>query len=210
MFRSELNHEHQRDYLFRQGYTAEEAEEILDRAARLQAEAAERMDAETLVQSAEEAGIRREHVEEAMREVAVRREQERLQQSHQAAMARQKLGRTLQIIGGGLFALPFLTIPLIMVVSILSGPAAGPPRAFVAAPLAFLGAFIGFFLIAVGNALSPPGRWRMSSRRPFGPRFRRSGRWERGLLAGERVCLRCGCVNPAEARFCNDCGEEIR
>ena len=59
-------------------------------------------------------------------------------------------GLVMMIVGGCLFALPFLAIPIIIIVGIASG---GPGGFVIIVPIAFGAAFIGFGLIAGGGAM---------------------------------------------------------
>lgn len=56
----------------------------------------------------------------------------------------------MQIAGGCLFALPFITIPVFMIFAV-SGGMTFEPAGFIAVPIAFGLAFIGFALIGIGG-----------------------------------------------------------
>jgi hypothetical protein len=60
-----------------------------------------------------------------------------------------KAGLIMQIIGGCLFALPFITIPVFMIFAV-SGGVTSEPKGIVMLPIAFGLAFIGFALIGGG------------------------------------------------------------
>lgn len=58
------------------------------------------------------------------------------------------VGLVMQIVGGCLFALPFITVVIFMIFAVSSG---GQPMGFVAVPIAFGFGFVGFVLIAGGG-----------------------------------------------------------
>lgn len=133
-------------------------------------------------------------------------------------------------MGALLFALPFITIPLIMI-----GVAS-----FTAGPLAFLFAFIGFGLIILGQFLMSIGKVGLAgagvildpkrAREEREPFVRMSGGMlrdgleeagildENGLKFGRNAkpeqvvmirCRECGKLNEEDSKFCQECGRKI-
>jgi hypothetical protein len=142
-------------------------------------------------------------------------------------------GLVMMIIGGCLFALPFLAIPIVMIGGIRAG---GPPRMAVIVPIAFLGAFIGFGLIAAGGIMrSIAARGKAGSGLVLDPQQARKDLEPWSRMAGGVVkdaleeadikpgetpnqeaqkvvmlqCTQCGKLNEADSKFCQECGRPM-
>lgn len=142
-------------------------------------------------------------------------------------------GLVMMIIGVCLFALPFLVLPVILIVGISTG---GIEKSAVLAPVAFLGAFIGFGLIAAGLIMrSIAARGKAGSglvldpqqaRKDLEPWSRMAGGVVKDALEGVDIkpgeilkqepqkvvmlkCAQCGKLNEADSKFCQECGRPI-
>lgn len=144
------------------------------------------------------------------------------------------LGLVLQIIGGCLFGVPFIVLPIIILVGITQGE---PGGAMILAPIAFIAAFIGFGLIAAGSFMrSVAARGTAGSglvldpekaREDLKPWSRMSGGMIKDVLdeadinlnnlgGGGRPeqiimikCRACGKLNEEDSRFCQECGRPM-
>ena len=139
-------------------------------------------------------------------------------------------GLVLMIIGGCLFALPFLTIPIVMVAGIANGR---PGGFIIAVPAAFLGAFIGFALIAAGGAMRKiAARGTAGSGLVLNPEKAREDLKPWSQMAGGIVkdalseadislgksepqkvvmikCPQCKKLNEDDSKFCQECGKPL-
>ena len=161
--------------------------------------------------------------------------------TNQISPERKKLynsGLVLMIIGGCLFALPFLAIPIVMIVNFVGGELQGIPKGIIGVPISFLGAFIGFGLIAGGVAmriiaaggkagsglvLDPEqGREDLEPWTRMGGGIVKDALDEADIdlnnLGGsgsqtEKVimvkCRECGKLNEKDSKFCQECGKPI-
>lgn len=138
-------------------------------------------------------------------------------------------GLVLMIVGGCLFGVPFLVIPIVMV----AGFAGGEPKFIICVPIAFLGAFIGFGLIAAGGAMrTVAARGTAGSGLVLDPeKAREDLRPWTGMAGGmvkdvlneaevklggsepqKVVMVRCpGCkkLNEEDSKFCQECGKPL-
>ena len=139
-------------------------------------------------------------------------------------------GLVMMVIGACLFALPFLAIPIIIIVGIASS---GPGGFVIIVPIAFGAAFIGFGLIAGGGAMrSVAARGTAGSGLLLDPEKARDDLepWARmgggivkdvleeadidlGAGKSEKVimikCRECGKLNEEDSKFCQECGKTI-
>jgi hypothetical protein len=144
-------------------------------------------------------------------------------------------GLVMMIIGGCLFALPFLAIPIIIVTGILNVEGVlsdGPGRIVIIAPIAFLGAFIGFGLIVGGGAMrGVAARGTAGSGLVLDPEKAREDLRPWTGMAGGMVkdvldeaeidlggsrgkvvmirCPQCKKLNEEDSKFCQECGKPI-
>lgn len=158
--------------------------------------------------------------------------------TQQISPERKKLynaGLVMMIIGMCLFAIPFLAIPVIIIVGILNEGLGG---FVILAPIAFVGAFIGFGLIAGGGAMrAVAARGTAGSglildpekaREDLEPWARMGGGMVKDVLEEadidlnnlgdggsepEKVvmirCRECGKLNEEDSNFCQECGKPI-
>lgn len=138
-------------------------------------------------------------------------------------------GLVMMIAGGCLFALPFLAIPVIILAGILHGE---PGGFMLLAPVAFIGAFIGFGLIAGGGAMrGVAARGTAGSGLVLDPEKARedlkpwtgmAGGMVKDVLdeaeidlggSGGKVvmirCPQCKKLNEEDSKFCQECGRPI-
>jgi hypothetical protein len=146
-----------------------------------------------------------------------------------------RFGLVLQVIGGCLFALPFLTIPIIIIAAMVNGD---PEGLEILAPIAFGAAFIGFGLIVGGGAMRGiAAKGTAGSGLVLDPEKAREDLkpWT-GMAGGmvkdvldeadiklnnlggggsqpEKVimikCRECGKLNEEDSKFCQECGKPI-
>lgn len=145
-------------------------------------------------------------------------------------------GLVMMIVGGCLFALPFLAIPVVMIAGIAGFDGGGPPKIVILAPIAFLGAFIGFGLIVAGGIMRGiAARGKAGSglvldpeqaRKDLEPWSRMAGGVVKDALdeadirpgetlqkGSEKVvllkCAKCGKLNEEDSKFCQECGQPM-
>lgn len=139
-------------------------------------------------------------------------------------------GLAVMIAGGCLFALSFLTVPVVMVSSFVSGQP-GIPKGIIALPLVFLGAFVGFVLIAAGGAMrfiaarGTAGSGLMldpeKAREDLKPWTGMAGGMVKDVLEEADIkagglkqtvmirCRHCQKLNEEDSKFCQECGKPI-
>ena len=142
-------------------------------------------------------------------------------------------GLVMMIIGGCLFALPFLAIPIVMVIGLTGDGPSGFPKSFISVPIAFLGAFIGFGLIAAGGMMrTVAARGTAGSGLVLDPEKAREDLKPWTGMAGGMVkdvmdeadihldgsqakkvvmirCPYCKKLNEEDSKFCQECGKAI-
>jgi hypothetical protein len=141
-------------------------------------------------------------------------------------------GLVMMIVGGCLFALPFLAIPLVMITSLIGGIPGSFPRGIVAVPIAFFFAFIGFGLIGGGGAMRTiAARGKAGSGLVLDPEQAREDLKPWTGLAGGMVkdtleeadihlggspsqvvmirCQNCHKLNEEDSKFCQECGKPL-
>jgi len=148
-------------------------------------------------------------------------------------------GLVMMIIGGCLFALPFLAIPIVMITSIGSFGNDGPqgiPKGVIGVPIAFIAAFIGFGLIAAGGVMRAiAARGTAGSglvldpekaKDDLEPWARMGGGLVKDVLEEADInlggnhnskpqqvvmikCRHCGKLNEEDSKFCQECGKPI-
>ena len=137
-------------------------------------------------------------------------------------------GLVLMIIGGCLFALPFLAMPLVVL--------AGGEGGVTIMPLVMLAAFLGFGLIAAGGTMRRiAARGKAGSGLVLDPEQAREDLEPWSRMAGgvvtdaldeanirpgeilhkepEKIvmlkCTHCGKLNEEDSKFCQECGESM-
>jgi hypothetical protein len=146
-------------------------------------------------------------------------------------------GLVMIIIGGCLFGLPFLAIPLIMIVSFLGYDGAGPPKGLIGLPIVAFFSFIGFGLIVGGGAMriiAAKGKAGSGlvldpeqAREDLEPWARAGGGIVKDALEEADInlsklgggsepekivmikCRECGKLNEEDSKFCQECGKSI-
>lgn len=143
-------------------------------------------------------------------------------------------GLVVMIIGGCLFALPFLAIPLVMITSFGEGVSDGAPKSLMSVPIAFIGAFIGFGLMAAGGVMRMiAARGTAGSGLVLDPEKAREDLKPWTGMAGGMVkdvldeadiklgsagsdlpkvvirCCHCKKLNEEDSKFCQECGKPI-
>lgn len=156
--------------------------------------------------------------------------------SKQISKERKKLynaGLVLMIVGVCLFVLPFLAIPLVMIVGLFGDISDGMPRAVIGVPIAFFFAFIGFGLIAAGGFMrSIAARGTAGSGLVLDPEKARQDLKPWTGMAGGMVkdvleeadislsghkpqqtvmirCHECQKLNEEDSKFCQECGKPL-
>lgn len=143
-----------------------------------------------------------------------------------------KAGLIMSIVGGCLFALPFLTIPIVMITAFVGGIPDSFPVGIAAVPVAFFLAFIGFGLIAAGGAMrTVAARGKAGSGLVLDPEQAREDLKPWTGLAGGMVkdvmeeadiklggsasktvmirCPECRTLNEEDSKFCQECGKPL-
>jgi hypothetical protein len=145
-------------------------------------------------------------------------------------------GLVMMIIGGCLFALPFLAIPIVIVINLIGLNEDGPngfPKSLISVPIAFVGAFIGFGLIAAGGTMrAVAARGTAGSGLVLDPEKAREDLKPWTGMAGGMVkdvmdeadihldgsqskkvvmirCPYCKKLNEEDSKFCQECGKGI-
>jgi hypothetical protein len=140
-------------------------------------------------------------------------------------------GLVVMIIGGCLFALPFLTIPIAMITSLGGG---GLLKGIISVPISFIGAFIGFGLIAAGSAMRRVAACGTAgsglvldpekAREDLNPWTGMAGGMVKDVLKEADIkigsgnieppkvvirCSHCKKLNEEDSKFCQECGKPI-
>lgn len=143
-------------------------------------------------------------------------------------------GLVVMIVGGCLFALPFIVGPIVIITGILGveGISDGPGKMVVLLPIAFGGAFLGFGLIAAGGIMrSIAARGTAGSglildpekaKDDLEPWARMGGGLVKDVLdeadvnlggSPEKVvmikCRECGKLNEEDSKYCQECGKPL-
>lgn len=134
------------------------------------------------------------------------------------------IGSAIMVVGGILFALPFITIPLSLINDNFD-------KAYTFIPVALGLAFVGFFLMIIGSSIRSLGKYGAAgsgvildpeqAREDLRPHSKAAG----GIIgdALEEVdifkkeaktvvkirCKECGTLNEEDATFCKGCGSKL-
>jgi hypothetical protein len=155
------------------------------------------------------------------------------QMGKQISEDRKKLynaGLVMMIVGACLFAVPFLTIPIVIIAGMIHGD---PGGFIILVPIAFVVAFIGFGLIAGGGAMrGVAARGTAGSGLVLDPEKAREDLKPWTGMAGGMVkdvleeadinlggskpqqvvmirCRHCEKLNEEDSKFCQECGEPL-
>lgn len=143
------------------------------------------------------------------------------------------IGLVVMIIGGCLFALPFLMIPIVMIAGVAGGVGGGIPKSIICVPIVFLAAFIGLGLIVAGGAMRTiAARGTAGSGLVLDPEKAREDLKPWTGMAGGMVkdvldeadihlngskpqqvvmirCPHCKTLNEEGSKFCQECGKPL-
>ena len=147
-------------------------------------------------------------------------------------------GLVMMIVGGCLFALPFLAVPIIMIVTFLGFDGEGIPKGLIGLPIVAFFSFIGLGLIIAGGAMrfiAAGGKAASGlvldpeqAREDLEPWTRMGGGMVKDALdeadidlnnlggVGSELekavmikCRECGKLNEEDSKFCQECGEPL-
>lgn len=139
----------------------------------------------------------------------------------------------MAIVGVCLFALPFLTIPIVMITGVAGGLSDGIPKAMMTVPIVFVAAFVGFgLIIGVGTMRVVAARGKAGSGLVLDPEQAREDLRPWTGMAGGMVkdvldeadikvpgpetnkvvmirCPACKKLNEEDSKFCQECGKPL-
>ncbi len=145
-------------------------------------------------------------------------------------------GLVMMVIGGCLFALPFLAIPIVIIAGMLNVEGVlsdGPGKWVILVPVAFVAAFVGFGLIVAGGAMrGVAARGTAGSGLVLDPEKAREDLKPWTGMAGGMVkdvldeadidlggsqpqkvvmirCQACKKLNEEDSKFCQECGNPL-